>query len=63
MNSPVSRHVEGSDPPRFRLLRLRDGRQAGLSVAAVSPVGFAVEGRPLWPLRLTTILTALGAGE
>ena len=46
MNTLVIRHVEGSDPPRFRLLRLSDGRQAGPAVPVVSPVGFPVEGRP-----------------
>ena len=45
MNKLIVRHLDGSNPPQFQVVRLSDGKSIG-PITVPSPVGFPVEGMP-----------------
>ncbi|MDM8526432.1 hypothetical protein QUF80_23895 [Desulfococcaceae bacterium HSG8] len=46
MNTLIIRHITGTDPASFELMRLSDGKRTSKPVEIPSPVGFPVEGHP-----------------
>ncbi len=44
INTLIIRHIDGSDPAQFQVVRLSDGKSTG-PVSVPSPIGFPVEGR------------------